>query len=450
MVGVGRPRAGPVVFMLLALHAVATLGMAQQEIEEVAEAYDLGFKFTSEDQRFSLRLWGAIQFRYTYFDYEQRVLGNDTDYSNFYLRRARIWLSGFAFDPRFRYFLHIQLENSNAVNLHDAWLEYQLHPLVNIGVGRYKIAYGLEFLNSGFGLQFVERSVFSGETDIDFGEGPVYPGGGTWFFRLNAQAPTGFATGGLTLYRSQGVQLSGLKGSKATPTFEYQLGFWTGRGTRGLSNPDNKHLFSARVGFHPRGFIDWRLQGDLDPSQRYRIGLIGSVYSHSSSEGGGFDERGFDLAMMNRYRGLSLDAEWAVERYDFDQVEEDFERTGWRVQAGYMVVPEKVEVAARYAEIERLRAPTYRTSVDSGLLVARVFDGEAYVPQIESKISELTVGVNWFINRGHRHKFQVDTSWLVREFADDPGAVIDGEPSPIVALSDQGDWRFRAMIQLVF
>mgnify|MGYP001549712812 FL=1 len=115
-----------------------------------------------------------------------------------------------------------------------------------------------------------------------------------------------------------------------------------------------------------------------------------------------------------------------------------------------MVLPGKCEVAALYAENQRLRPATYRASIDSGLLVAHVFDGEEYVPQIEGKISEITVGVNWFINDGHRHKLQVDTSWLTREFADDPGAVIDGEPSPIEALPDQNDWRFRAMIQLVF
>jgi hypothetical protein len=44
----------------------------------------------------------------------------------------------------------------------------------------------------------------------------------------------------------------------------------------------------------------------------------------------------------------------------------------------------------------------------------------------------------------------VDASRLTREFADDPGAVIGGQPSPIEALPDQQDWRFRAMIQLVF
>jgi hypothetical protein len=60
------------------------------------------------------------------------------------------------------------------------------------------------------------------------------------------------------------------------------------------------------------------------------------------------------------------------------------------------------------------------------------------------------LGFNWFINQGHRHKFQVDSSWLVREFADDPAAVIDGDSHPITALPDQEDWRIRAMIQLVF
>jgi len=442
-------RGGLVGVVLLVLHAGAMPGWAQST-EDVANSYDLGFRLTTQDNRFSLRLWGAIQFRYTYFSYDKRVLGNDTDYSGFYLRRARVWLAGHAFDPRFTYFLHIQLENTNAVNLHDAWLEYRLHPLANIGVGRYKISYGLEFLNSGFALQFIERSVFSGETDIDFGDGPVYPGGGTWFFRLNAQAPTGFATGGLTLYRSQGVQLAGMRGSKTTPTFEYQVGVWQGRGTRGLRNPDNKHLFAVRAGYHPWGWIDWRFQGDQEGSERYRFSVIGSAYTQSSTESGGFDEDGYDIAIMNRYRGFSLDAEWATESYGFHEYDVHLERKGWRVQAGYMVVPNKFEVAARYAANQRIRPATYRTSMDSGLLVAYVFDGEEYVPQIEGQISEYTLGFNWFITQGHRHKFQVDTSWLVREFAGDSGAFVDGSPSPIEALPDQEDWRIRAMIQLVF
>jgi hypothetical protein len=292
--------------------------------------------------------------------------------------------------------------------------------------------------------------VFSGETDIDIGQGPTYPGGGTARFGLRAEASTGFATGGMNLYRSQGVSLRGLRGGADRPTFEYQVGVWQGRGTLGLSNVDNRHLFAARVGYHPWGWVDSRFQSDLEESPRWRLGIIGSAYTNSNITGGSYDENGYNLAVMNRYRGLSIDAEWATESFDFDAFEEDFDRRGWRVQAGYLVVPKKVELVARYAEIERLKEPTYRSAVDSGLGVANVLvDGE-YVPGIEGAISELTAGVNWYINEGHRHKLQFDVSRLQREFAADPNAVIGGEPTPIAAPDDQEDFRFRAMVQLVF
>jgi hypothetical protein len=426
-------------------------GSSQTSIDDVAETYDLGFKFTTEDQRFSLRLWGAIQFRYSYVDYDQRVEGNDTDYSNFYLRRARLWFAGNAFDPRFTYVIHVQLENTNATNLHEAWLEYHFSEMLILGAGRSKIAYGLEFLNSGFGLQFVERSVFSGETDIDIGGGPIYPGGGTWPFGLHAEAPTGFATGGMNLYRSQGVELRGQSGYEAVPTFEYQLGIWQGRRTRGRRNVDNNHLYALRVGYHPWGWIDWRFQGDDPISKRYHLGVLASTYTQKSTGTvGDFEEGGYNLAVVNRYRGLSLDAEWGVESFDFDAFDGDFDRRGWRVQAGYMFKPDMLEVVARYAEIERLRSPSLSRAVDSGLDLARLLDGDEYRPQLEGKLSELTVGFNWYINGGHRHKLQFDASHLVREFRDDPDAVIASGVRPIVAHADQEDWRVRVMVQLVF
>jgi len=437
--------------VLLCVGALAA--PASPEIpDDVAETYDLGFKLSTQDQRFTLRLWGGFQFRYTYLDYDQRVEGNDTDYSNFYLRRARLWLAGNAFDPRFIYFVHIQLEPQSTVNLHDFWIEYSFRDLLILGVGRNKISYGLETINSGFALQFVERSIFSGETDIDASltDAPVYPGGGTARFGFSSETGTGFATGGMSLYRSQGVALRGQRGGLTRPSFEYQLGIWQGRGTRGLSNVDARHLYSLRVGYHPWGFIDSRFQADLDQTDRWKTGVIGSLYTNSNDAGTAYDERGWDLGIMNRYRGLSIDAEWAKESFHFDGSDRDYDRSGWRVQAGYMVKPRKVEVVARYAEIQRLEDPNYSAAIDSGLGVARVFDGEDWLPQIEAKISEITLGANWYINEGHRHKLQLDVSRLVREFAGDPDAIVDGLPSPIAALPDQEDHRVRVMVQLVF
>lgn len=438
-----------VMWCLLIALMLAVPGAAEI-LDDVAETYDLGFKLTTADQRFSLRLWGAIQFRYTYLDFDERVEGNETDYSNFYMRRARIWFAGNAFDPRFTYFLHIQLEPAGSVNLHDAWLEYRFRDLLIVGAGRNKIPYGLEFINSGFALQFVERSVFSGETDIDNTKGPVYPGGGTERFGLNAFAPNGFATGGMTLYRSQGVSLRGQKGGKDRPSFEYQVGVWQGRGTAGQSNVDDRHLVAARVGYHPFGFIDSRLQADVDGSDHWLLSLIGSAYTNSNVTGSVYSEHGYNLAVMNRYRGLSIDGEWGTETFDFEALPEDFDRRGWRIQAGYFVTPKTFEIVARYAEIERLLDPTYTSSIDSGLGVASVLEDGRYAPAIESSISELTAGANFYISHDHRHKLQMDVSKLVRTFAADPDAVLDQEPTPITAPDDQEDWRVRVMIQMVF
>ena len=119
-------------------------------------------------------------------------------------------------------------------------------------------------LNSGSALGLVERSVMYGETDIDLGNasepGPRYPGGGTNRFGLSSSShATGFATGGLNLYRSQGIQLQGKKGSATTSTFEYQLGLWQGRSTNSLANSGNDHLMSLEGGLPPVGFC--RLEG---------------------------------------------------------------------------------------------------------------------------------------------------------------------------------------------
>jgi hypothetical protein len=432
----------------------STVGWADDEADApslLKGVYDNGFRFDSADGKFSLRLNAGIQLRYTYVDYDEQVLGNEENYSNFYMRRARLWWVGHVLDPRFSYFFHIQLEPTRSINAHDLWLEYRFSELLRLGVGRNKIAYGLEFLNSGGRLAFVERSVMYGETDIDWNsDGPEYPGGGTERFGLSWFADTGFATGGLGPYRSQGVQLQGKRGASDRPTFEYQLGVWNGRSTVGLSNSTDSHLYSARVGYHPWGFVDWMYQGDGENSPRYTMGLLLSAYTNSSDQGGGYDEIAYNLAVMNRYRGFSADLEWGFESYDFDIHSSDFDREGWRVHLGYHLKPRVFEVVARYAQIERLKDPSYRKAVDSGLGVPELHSGDGTVLALERRISEVSVGFNWFINAWHQHKLQLDLSRLVREFAADPDAVIDDQPSPIAAADDQEDYRLRVMIQLYF
>jgi hypothetical protein len=424
--------------------------------------YGGGFRLTTEDNRFSLRLFAAIQFRYTYMDYDADVNGNQEDYSNFFIRRARLWWDGHAYSQKFTYYFHVQLEPSSSVNLHDAWASYALHPMFTVGAGRNKIAYGLEFLNSGFGLSSVERSIMYGETDIMGGGGlSRFPGGGTENFVLSGEdASTGFPVGGLSLFRSQGVQLSGQTKGKG-PVFEYQVGVWQGRNSKGASNPADDHLYSARVGFYPNGWINWLQQGDVGNSQKFLFGVLGSAYAdttkHRANAAGqavpvyNGKDRGLNLALETRYRGFSSDVEIGTETYKLEDSnvigDREFDRFGWRAQFGYFLKPRTVEVIGRYAEIERLKDPTVEAVMNSGLGFAKVKNAAGVFQEaVEKKMTETTFGVNWYLSgAAHQHKIFVDFTRLSREFAGFVTAGGLGASAP-----DQNDSRVRAMLQLKF
>lgn len=445
--------------VLVCCFAVVSPGWAEEAAEEdspnkLSAFYDKGFRFATRDDAFALRLNGMLQVRWTYLAYDSMIRYNQEDYSNFFVRRARLYFRGHVGSPKFTYLFHAQLEPNQGLNANDLWIAYEFNDLLKLGAGRLKIAYGLEMLNSGSALGLVDRSVMYGETDIDLGNaaepGPRYPGGGTNRFGLSSSSfATGFATGGLNLYRSQGVQLSGQRGSRDTPTFEYQLGIWQGRSTSGLANSGNEHLVALRVGYHPWGFIEWAVVGDVDTSEHFKLGIIGSIYADRSDDPKKYSEGGYNLAMQARWRGWSVDFEWGTESYDDEDLEDDFDREGWRLSLGWFVVPATWEVRARYAEIQRLKNPTYDKAVRSGLGFPEVWDGNDWTAAIEAKISEVTIGASVFIP-GWRNRLIVDLSRLTRTFAADPGAVIDGEDAPIAKAPDQVDYRVRAMVQLVF
>jgi hypothetical protein len=427
--------------------------VADEAPNSILAKYDQGFRFTTKDGAYSLRINGLLQVRYTYVDYDPAIRYNQEDYSNFYIRRARLFFSGHVGSPKLSYLIQAQLEPNQGLNANDLWVEYEFSELLRLGAGRNKISYGLEMMNSGSALGLVDRSLMYGETDIDVGNaaepGPRYPGGGSARFGLSWYADTGFATGGMNLYRSQGVQLQGKKGSATSPTFEYQVGLWQGRGTNTLANYGNDHLVALRVGYHPWGFVDWKVVGDVDTSDHFKLGVIGSIYRDRNEEPDVLNENGYNLAALMRWRGWSVDVEWATEKYDFEAYPGAFDREGWRASLGWFFVPSKWEIRARYAEIQRLKDPTYQKAIDSGLGIPEVWNGEDWTPALEARISEITVGASVRIF-SWRNKLAVDMSRLVREFAADPEAVIDGEPAPIAKAANQVDYRVRMMVQLVF
>ena len=415
--------------------------------------YNNGFNLTTADKKFELRITAAIQYRYTYMDYDHKIKGNEQNYSNFFLRRARLWLDGNALDPRLTYHFHFQFEPQAAVNTHEAWIQYKFSDLFALRAGRDKIPYGTEFLASGFGLNFIDRSIMNGETDIDKGNGySKWPGGNQAFGTSAEQANNGFPIGGMNLFRSQGLLATGMTTAKGGSAFQYEVGAWDGRDSRGNSNSGDRFLYSARLGYYPLGYVNTLTEGDVDYTENFKVGILASAYTgdslHNKDAAGATvptytaNDQGYNLSVLTRYQGFSADLEWDTQTYDLNRTisgPTSFDRQGWRAAFGYFIVPTRIELVARVSQMQRLKDPTAAAVTNSGLGFVSVKVGNGYVNAIEKNLNEITAGINFYFLK-HQDKLFFDVSRLTREFALYQGT----KPT------DQNDSRFRSMVQVKF
>jgi len=431
--------------------------VAETEKKVIQAGYDKGFYIKTEDENFLLKTNIFLQFRYTYLPFDRTVNTNNEDWSNFFLRRARVFFSGNAPNKDWTYFFHIQLEPTGAVNLHDAYVTWKQYSYAQVQFGRAKLPYGLHFWQSASLLDGVERSIFSGETDPDGKEDTKkWPGGNANFQVSNEDSVTKFPLGGLHLFRSQGVQLQGdINLFDQDGFLQYWAGVYNGRNSKGLPNHDSGHLWVGRISINPFGKYNLLQQGDIDYSKTPKVCfLVSGFYDtdrlsqvRSSTDGKAqsvdsydYKNSGYDLAALFRYRGFSADAEYGYDRFKQDRESGNtWNRFGYRFDAGYFVIQKKFEVVARYAYVERLKDNTLEKSLASGLGLVSVNGGTNNA--IEDNLKEYTVGLNYYFY-GHNLKLFVDYSYLVREFIPVPGST--------VSVDDQNDNRYRAMVQFYF
>jgi hypothetical protein len=177
---------------------------------KIEMGYKKGFFMQTPDEKYKMRIRLGMQPRFTYINRDKDVqnVRFNTTKSNAYFkfRRLRLMFDGNAFDKDMKYFVHIQLEPQGGVNVHDANVWYACYKFLQPWIGRGKVPYGLEFWQSGFALNFVERSIFSGESDNNWpGVNANYsgPAGGT------GTGNNRYNTGGFNLYRTQGFMLMG-------------------------------------------------------------------------------------------------------------------------------------------------------------------------------------------------------------------------------------------------
>lgn len=445
-------------------------GTAEEE-RGVTVRWQDGFRIVDrqDESLYYLRLRFALQFRYSYGVFDDCILSNaDHDWSNFFLRRGRLIADGNAPGESWYYFFQVQLEPSSGVNLLDGYVQWQRFKALRLALGRGKIPYGIEFWQSGFALNGVERTIFTGETDSDgkardiFGEkiDRYWPGGNARFpVSGHVLEGTLFPIGGMTLYRSQGVYLFGdvpAPGFRDVPLFQYWAGVFNGRDTFSFSNPTDDMLYSLRLGYAPFGEMNLTVQGDIPTSQRLKAAFLFSAYYYRDEASIRYDNEtkayveetydvedyGLNIAALLRYRGFSADLEYGFENFDQmgDTLETggEYDRMGGRVNLGYFLMPEFLEAVFKWAYVERIHANNEEASLWTGLGVVETCSGTA----VEKNLQQYTIGFNLYLYGNHQ-KIAVDYSLLAR-------GLEAADPDNPVKVENQNDHRARLMFQMIF
>jgi hypothetical protein len=465
------------------------------------DGFHIDYKDAESDNEYKFRFRTGFNMRYTYVLTDDDVVHNTENYSSFTARRLRFYVDGTAPNKDWQYFMHVQLEPQSAVNTHDAYIQWQKYHYARIQFGRMKIPYSMEFWQSGFMQNGTDRTIFTGDSEMDkdiFGTQTYDIPSDNARLRVGNQIDknNGFPTGGMVIYRSQGVNLNGyvdMFGQK--DFFTYWLGVYNGRDTQASANIDDQHLYSFRVGVNflpgsdpkgpmgPYGFNNYFMQGDYghntvplaafvfggftnhDKVQKYYTGInidesnINENKNNSGPTKPGVHDTGnygFDAAFLFRYMGFSADLEAGWEEFIQDpdgsalDMEQTWDRFAARINLGYFFVPRKWEVVLKAAYFERIMDNNLEDSLQSGLGLVLLDDGYA----VEDNLQQCRFGVNYYLH-GFNQYISADVAWLRREFkkikaseAADPDVNFGGALSSDPA--DQDDFSFRVAYQFLF
>lgn len=291
-----------------------------------------------------LKLSNRLQFRFSLLDNE----GNPAT-GSFRIRRFKTKLEGWAYSKNLTF--ELQLNWAEDKPLDDANAAYDLtggRKRLVIKGGQFKVPFGRQELTSAFDLQFPDRSLVSTE----------------------------FARG-----RDIGVQLSGLA---AAGTVDWRVGVFNGAGRNATANDNSKLQYDARVTWQPWGEVRYT-EGDLVPSPRPLL-AVAAQYERN-------DRRGATAAndlkrsvwggdVVFKYRGWSVFAEY-FHAHDTPEIGLPYTRKGFNLQLGYALIPSKLELATRWAELDPTDLRHNDLKRETGLAITYCFNLHAHKLQAD-------------------------------------------------------------------
>jgi phosphate-selective porin OprO/OprP len=317
-----------------------------------------------------LNLSNRLQVRYTHEDLDAGSATSGPERDSFRVRRMKTKMDGWAYTKNLQYELQLNFADSSNV-LEDANVNYDFtggEKAAMIKLGQYKVPFGRQELTSSGSQQFVDRSAVSNT----------------------------FARG-----RDIGVQLWG---TPAGGKLDWRVGVFNGGG-RTISRNDNDDLqVNARLQWAPFGDPKYS-EGDFDSSDKPLFSIAGNYESNTRevaatatavAHHNAQDILGYDVVF--KYKGFSLFGEYFDRQNDRNEGFSDFDDDGYNLQAGYFVIPKRLEVALRFAE--------YDPNAGRG----------------DDVRSETGVALGYYWNK-HNHKLQTD----FREIEDEARGAKDKE-----------------------
>jgi phosphate-selective porin OprO and OprP len=325
--------------------------ITEEDYKEVTAAtpfdYQLGkgFTFTSKNEKFQLTLGGRLQFRYTFNDYDE--LQKKLDTSQFDAKRIRLIAQGYAYSKDLTYKLEFDpraYASDTKKGLIETYLNYRLIDEAQLKVGQTKIPFTRQELTSDGALQFVDRSIV-----------------------VDAFKPS-YDIGAM------------LHGKIANGLAYYYTGVFGGAGQTSTRST-NDNLFVARAVVNPLGDMT-NYEADLDGSAKPLLSIGANYFMNTLNKSAGttldntmsnyatssgwlgkglakisptgtkidkidVESYGADLAF--KWMGLSLQGEYLLGEAEAQSNNKLLRAQGFYAQAGYMIIPKKLEAAFRYS-----------------------------------------------------------------------------------------------------
>lgn len=246
----------------------------------------------------AIQLAGYSQIRYQNLDEPGKIDGFD-------VRRARLDVKG-AISPYFGYRLQTEFGGTSGVKLIDAYADVKLYNFFNLTIGQQKVPFSLENLASSNKVELIDRSQV-----------------------VEALVARGKDVIGNHNGRDIGVQATGtLLTLKDRAIIDYRIGIFNGGGVNALDNNETKDVVTRLI-FHPIAGLD------LGGSYYNGVGRFGTPVDNRGRNRLGF-ELSYDL------KNFSVRSEY------IDGKDGEIKRSGYYGQVGYFILPQKLQVIAKY------------------------------------------------------------------------------------------------------